>query len=148
MNYKETIERGMVQAAKAQDKERLSALRLIKNTLHNREIDLHRELEDTEFLQAMAAMAKQRNDSIEQFKNGGRQDLVEKETRELKVIQEFLPSQLSEEEVGREIEAAIAEARATGLRDMGKVMKILMPRLTGKADGKLVGDKVKARLSI
>ena len=93
-------------------------------------------------------MAKQRNDSIEQFKNGGRQDLVEKETRELKVIQEFLPSQLSEEEVGREIEAAIAEAGATGLRDMGKVMKILMPRLTGKADGKLVGDKVKARLSI
>ncbi len=148
MNYKETIEREMVQAAKAQDKERLSALRLIKNTLHNREIDLHRELEDTEFLQAMAAMAKQRNDSIEQFKNGGRQDLVEKETRELKVIQEFLPSQLSEEEVGREIEAAIAEAGATGLRDMGKVMKILMPRLTGKADGKLVGDKVKARLSI
>ncbi len=148
MNYKETLEREMVQAAKAQDKERLSALRLIKNTLHNREIDLHRELEDTEFLQAMAAMAKQRNDSIEQFKNGGRQDLVEKETRELKVIQEFLPSQLSEEEVGREIEAAIAEAGATGLRDMGKVMKILMSRLTGKADGKLVGEKVKARLSI
>ncbi len=148
MNYKETLEREMVQAAKAQDKERLSALRLIKNTLHNREIDLHRELEDTEFLQAMAAMAKQRNDSIEQFKNGGRQDLVEKETRELKVIQEFLPSQLSEEEVGREIEVAIAEAGATGLRDMGKVMKILMSRLTGKADGKLVGEKVKARLSI
>ena len=148
MNYKETLEREMVQAAKAQDKERLSALRLIKNTLHNREIDLHRELEDTEFLQAMAAMAKQRNDSIEQFKNGGRQDLVEKETRELKVIQEFLPSQLSEEEVGREIEAAIAEAGATGLRDMGKVMKILMSRLTGKADGKLVGEKLKARLSI
>ncbi len=148
MNYKETIEREMVQAAKAQDKERLSALRLIKNTLHNREIDLHRELEDTEFLQAMAAMAKQRNDSIEQFKNAGRQDLVEKETRELKVIQEFLPSQLSEEEVGREIEAAIAEAGATGLRDMGKVMKILMSKLTGKADGKLVGERLKARLSI
>jgi len=148
MNYKETIEREMVQAAKAQDKERLSALRLIKNTLHNREIDLHRELEDTEFLQAMAAMAKQRNDSIEQFKNGGRQDLVEKETKELRVIQEFLPSQLSEEEVAREIESAIAEAGATGLRDMGKVMKILMPKLTGKADGKLVGDKVKARLSV
>lgn len=148
MNYKEAIEREMVQAAKAQDKERLSALRLIKNTLHNKEIDLHRELEDAEFVQALAAMAKQRNDSIEQFKNGGRQDLVEKETRELKVIQEFLPTQLSEEEVAREIEAAIAEAGATGLRDMGKVMKILMPKLTGKADGKLVGDKVKARLSV
>lgn len=148
MNYMEKLDQEMVQAAKAQDKERLSALRLIKNALHNKEIDLHRELEAAEFLQALAAMSKQRNDSIEQFRNGGRQDLVEKETRELQVIQEFLPSQLSEEEVSREIEAAIAEAGATGIRDMGKVMKILMPKLTGKADGKLVGDKVKARLSV
>jgi uncharacterized protein YqeY len=148
MNYKETLDQEMVQAAKAQDKERLSALRLIKNTLHNKEIDLHRELEAAEFLQALATMAKQRNDSIEQFKNGGRQDLVEKETRELKVIQEFMPAQLSEEEVTREIEIAIEEAGATSIKDMGKVMKILMPRLTGKADGKLLGDKVKARLSV
>jgi uncharacterized protein len=123
-------------------------LRLIKNTLHNKEIDLHRELDAAEFLQTMAAMAKQRNDSIEQFKNGGRQDLVEKETKELKVIQEFMPSQLSEEEVTREIEAAVAEAGAMSIKDMGKVMKILMPKLTGRADGKLVGDKVKARLSV
>ena len=148
MNYKETLDQEMVQATKAQDKERLSALRLIKNTLHNKEIDLHRELDEAEFLQTMAAMAKQRNDSIEQFKNGGRQDLVEKETKELKVIQEFMPSQLSEEEVTREIEAAIAESGATSIKDMGKVMKILMPKLTGRADGKLVGDKVKARLSV
>jgi len=147
MNYKETLERELVQAAKAQDKERLSALRLIKNTLHNREIDLHRELEEAEFLQALASMAKQRNDSIEQFRNGGRQDLVEKETGELKVIQEFMPAQLSDEEVSREIEAAIAEVGATSIKDMGKVMKVLMSKLTGKADGKVVGDKVKARLS-
>jgi hypothetical protein len=93
-------------------------------------------------------MAKQRNDSIEQFRNGGRQDLVDKETRELKVIQEFMPAQLSEEDVSREIEAAIAEVGATSIRDMGKVMKVLMPKLTGKADGKAVGDKVKARLSV
>jgi len=148
MNYKETLERELVQAAKAQDKERLSALRLIKNTLHNREIDLHRELEEAEFLQALASMAKQRNDSIEQFRNGGRQDLVEKETGELKVIQEFMPAQLSDEEVSREIEAAIAEVGATSIKDMGKVMKVLMSKLTGKADGKVVGDKVKARLSV
>ncbi len=147
MNYKETLERELVQAAKAQDKERLSALRLIKNTLHNREIDLHRELEESEFLQALASMAKQRNDSIEQFRNGGRQDLVEKETGELKVIQEFMPAQLSDEEISREIEAAIAEVGATSIKDMGKVMKVLMSKLTGKADGKVVGDKVKARLS-
>jgi uncharacterized protein YqeY len=148
MNYKETLDREMVQAAKAQDKERLSALRLIKNTLHNKEIDLRRELEVAEFLQALATMAKQRNDSIEQFRNGGRQDLVEKETRELKVIQEFMPSQLSEEEVNQEIEAAIVEVGATSIKDMGKVMKVLMPRVTGKVDGKLLGDKVKARLSV
>lgn len=147
MNYKETLEWELVQAAKAQDKERLSALRLIKNTLHNREIDLHRELEESEFLQALASMAKQRNDSIEQFRNGGRQDLVEKETGELKVIQEFMPAQLSDEEISREIEAAIAEVGATSIKDMGKVMKVLMSKLTGKADGKVVGDKVKARLS-
>ena len=101
-----------------------------------------------EFLQALATMAKQRNDSIEQFRNGGRQDLVEKETRELKVIQEFMPSQLSEEEVNQEIEAAIVEVGATSIKDMGKVMKVLMPRVTGKVDGKLLGDKVKARLSV
>ncbi|HOO40572.1 MAG TPA: GatB/YqeY domain-containing protein [Syntrophales bacterium] len=148
MNYKETLDKEMVQAAKAQDKDRLSALRLIKNTLHNREIDLRRELEEVEVLQALASMAKQRNDSIEQFRNGGRQDLVDKETRELKVIQEFMPAQLSEEDVSREIEAAIAEVGATSIRDMGKVMKVLMPKLTGKADGKAVGDKVKARLSV
>ncbi|MBN1545573.1 MAG: GatB/YqeY domain-containing protein [Syntrophaceae bacterium] len=147
MNYKETLEKEMVQAAKSQDKDRLSALRLIKNTLHNKEIDLHRELNENEFLQALATMAKQRNDSIEQFKNGGRQDLVEKETRELMVIQEFMPSQLSDDEVNREIEAAIAEVSAAGIRDMGKVMKVLMPKLTGRADGKVVGDRVKARLS-
>jgi len=148
MNYKETLDKEMVQAAKAQDKDRLSALRLIKNTLHNREIDLRRELEEVEVLQALASMAKQRNDSIEQFRNGGRQDLVDKETRELKVIQEFMPAQLAEEDVSREIEAAIAEVGATSIRDMGKVMKVLMPKLTGKADGKAVGDKVKARLSV
>jgi len=147
MNYKETLDKEMVQAAKAQDKDRLSALRLIKNTLHNREIDLRRELEEVEVLQALASMAKQRNDSIEQFRNGGRQDLVDKETRELKVIQEFMPAQLSEEDVSREIEAAIAEVGATSIRDMGKVMKVLMPRITGKADGKMVSDLVKAKLS-
>ena len=81
-----------------------------------------------EVLQALASMAKQRNDSIEQFRNGGRQDLVDKETRELKVIQEFMPAQLSEEDVSREIEAAIAEVGATSIRDMGQVTKVLMPK--------------------
>jgi len=147
MDYRKALDKEMVVAAKAQDKDRLSALRLIKNALHNREIDLQRELNDEEVLQALASMAKQRNDSIEQFRKGGRQDLVDKETKELQVIQEFMPEQLSEVEVDQEIEQAIVEASAINIKDMGKVMKLLMVKLTGRVDGKLLGDKVKARLS-
>ena len=147
MNYRETLDKEMIIAAKAKDKDRLSALRLIKNVFHNREIDLQRELNDEESLQMLASMAKQRNDSIEQFGIGGRQDLVDKETKELHVIQEFMPAQLSEAEIDQEIAQAIAELSATGIRDMGKVMKLLMAKLMGKVDGKLLGDKVKAKLS-
>ena len=147
MSFKEKLNQDTVTAAKAQDKLRLSALRMLKSALHNREIELKRELEETEFLQLIASMIKQRKDSIEQFAKGGRNDLVEKEEAELKVIEAFLPAQLSEADVDAAISAAIGEAGATDIRDMGKVMKVLMPRMTGKADGKWVGEKVKARLS-
>jgi uncharacterized protein YqeY len=147
MAYKEIMNNEMVLAAKAKDKIRLSALRMLKSGLHNREIDLKRELDEGEFLQLLSSMVKQRRDSIEQFAKGGRADLVEKEEAELKVIEEFLPAQLSEAELDASIAEAIREAGAAGVRDMGKVMKILMPKLTGRADGKAVGDKVKARLS-
>ncbi|MBN1613413.1 MAG: GatB/YqeY domain-containing protein [Deltaproteobacteria bacterium] len=147
MNTSEKLNEEMVKAAKAKDKGRLSALRLMKTALHNKEIDLKRTLTDIEFLQLLSSMVKQRNDSIEQFAKGGRNDLVEKEEAELKVIQEFMPQQLSEEEIVTQIKTAIGEANATGLRDLGKVMKILMPRLTGRADGKAVSDKVKAFLA-
>jgi len=147
MNYRETLDKEIITAAKAKDKDRLSALRLIKNALHNREIDLQRELNDDETLQTLASMAKQRNDSIEQFRNGGRQDLVDKETKELHVIQEFMPTQLSEAEIDQEIAQVIAELSATSIKDMGKVMKFLMIKLMGKVDGKLLGDKVKEKLS-
>jgi uncharacterized protein YqeY len=147
MAYKEKMNNEMVLAAKAKDKTRLSALRMLKSGLHNREIDLKCELDEGEFLQLLSSMVKQRRDSIEQFAKGGRADLVEKEEAELKVIEEFLPAQLSEAELDASIAEAIREAGAAGVRDMGKVMKILMPKLTGRADGKAVGDKVKARLS-
>ena len=137
----------MILAAKAKDKIRLSALRMLKSGLHNREIDLKRELDEVEFLQLLSSMVKQRKDSIEQFAKGGRMDLVEKEQAELKVIEEFLPAQLSEADLDAAITEAIREVGAEGARDMGKVMKVLMPKLTGRADGKVVGEKVKARLS-
>jgi uncharacterized protein len=147
MAFKERINEQMVLAAKAKDKIRLSALRMLKSGLHNREIDLKRGLDEGEFLQLLSSMVKQRKDSIEQFAKGGRTDLVEKEQAELKVIEEFLPAQLSEAELDASIAEAIREVGAEGVRDMGKVMKVLMPKLTGRADGKAVGEKVKARLS-
>jgi hypothetical protein len=137
----------MVVAAKAKDKIRLSAIRMLKTAFHNKEIELMRTLNETEVLQILSAIVKQRKDSIEQFAKGGRTDLVEKEEAELKVVQEFLPAQMSEEEVETVIKKAITEAGAVSVKDMGKVMKVLIPQLTGKADGKMVGEKVKALLS-
>ncbi len=137
----------MVSAAKAKDKIRLSAIRMLKTALHNKEIDLMRPLNESEIMQILSALVKQRKDSIEQFAKGGRTDLVEKEEAELKVVQEFLPAQMSDEEVEALIKKAIAEVGAVSVKDMGKVMKILMPQLTGRADGKAAGEKVKTLLS-
>ena len=148
MDFSDRLNQNMVAAAKAQDKLRLSTLRLMKTAVHNREIDLKRPLNEGEYLQLLSSMVKQRRDSIEQFSQGGRTDLAEKEETEIQIIQEFMPSQMSDDEIGEEIEKAITEVGATSVKDMGKVMKILMPKLTGKADGKAVGEKVRQRLAI
>jgi uncharacterized protein len=145
INAKINVE--MISAAKAKDKIRLSAIRMLKSALHNKEIDLMRSLNEAETLQVLSAIVKQRKDSIEQFAKGGRTDLVDKETAELKVVQEFMPVQMSDEEVEAIIKKTIAEIDAVSVKDMGKVMKALMPQLTGKADGKMVGEKVKTLLS-
>jgi hypothetical protein len=137
----------MVTAAKAKDKIRLSTIRMIKTSLHNKEINLMRPLEESEVLQVLSSMIKQRKDSIEQFAKGGRADLVEKEEAELKVVQGFLPAQMTDEEVDALIKKAIDDAGAVSIKDMGKVMKILMPQIAGQTDGKIVGEKVKAFLS-
>ncbi|MDI6615071.1 MAG: GatB/YqeY domain-containing protein [Syntrophaceae bacterium] len=147
MDIREQVGAAMVKAAKDKDKETLSTLRMIKSALHNREIDLKDQFGETEILQVLSSMIKQRKDSVEQFKQGGRPELAEKEAKEIEVIQGFMPKQLSSEEIDALIGQAIEETGATGIRDMGKVMKILMPTVTGKADGKAVGEAVKARLS-
>jgi uncharacterized protein len=147
MDINVKINEEMAIAAKARNKIRLSAIRMLKTALHNKEIDLIRPLNEAETLQVLSAIVKQRKDSIEQFAKGGRVDLVEKETAELKVVQEFMPAQMSDEEVEAIIKKAITEINAVSVKDMGKVMKVLMPQLTGKADGKIVGEKVKALLS-
>lgn len=137
----------MVRAAKARDKIRLSAIRMLKTALHNKEIELMRPLNETETMQILSLMVKQRKDSIEQFAKGGRADLVEKEEAELKILLEYLPAQMSEEEVEALIKKIIVEIDAVSVKDMGRVMKVLMPEITGKADGKAAGEKVKALLS-
>ncbi len=147
MSLKEKINSEMVAAAKAKDSLKLGAIRMIKTALHNKEIDAKRDLKEEEILQVLASIVKQRKDSIEQFKAGKRQDLVDKEEYELKVIQAFMPQQMSAEEVEAEVVKAITEAGASSVKDMGKVMKVLMPRVAGKADGKLVSDTVKAKLA-
>ena len=119
MTFKHRIEQEMILAAKATDKVRLSTLRMLKNGLHNREIDLKRELNEAEFLQLLSSMVKQRRDSIEQFERGGRADLVEKEEAELKVIREFMPAQMSEEALDEIIAEAIRETGAAGGREAG-----------------------------
>lgn len=147
MDIQKQVADAMIKAAKEKDKETLSALRMIKSALHNKEIDLKDQFGEQEILQVLSSMIKQRKDSVEQFKEGGRLELAAKETREIEVIQGFMPDQLSEEEIHAQIEQAIEEAGATSIRDMGKVMKLLMPKVTGRADGKAVGEAVKARLS-
>lgn len=147
MDINTKLNEEMIGAAKTKDKIRLSAIRMIKSSLHNKEINLMRPLKEDEVLQVLSSMIKQRKDSIEQFTKGGRTDLVEKEEAELKVVQEFMPAQMSEEEVDALIKKTIEETGAVSIKDMGKVMKILMPKLTGVADGKVVGEKIKAFLS-
>ncbi len=147
MDIKKQVSDAMIKAAKAKDEETLSTLRMVTAAVHNKEIDLKDQFGEQEMLQVLSSMIKQRKDSVEQFREGGRLELAEKEAKEIEVIQGFMPEQLSEEEIRAQIEKAIDAAGATSIRDMGKVMKLLMPMVTGRADGKTVGEMVKARLS-
>lgn len=146
MSLYQDIETQLKDAMRAQDKDRLMALRNIKSVLKNKAIDAKRDLNDAEVVQALSTLAKQRKESIEAFQSGGRQDLVEKEAAELKVIEGFLPQQLSAEELEKTVREAIAETQAQGAKDMGKVMKAVQPKVMGRADGKVVSELVKKLL--
>lgn len=141
------VEQAFVTSMKARDAVRTSALRMVKAALKNRQIEKRGELDDTEALQVIRTLAKQRRESIEQFRAGGRTDLADKEEAELGILQEFLPEELGEEAVREAVVEAVAEAGAVGPKDMGKVMAVLMPRLKGRADGKLVNAVVREVLS-
>jgi uncharacterized protein YqeY len=135
-------------AMKAKNAERLSTLRMLKAALMNKGVEKNRALEPAEELQVVSALVKQRRDSIDQFTSGGRSDLADKERSEITILETYLPPAVSTDELDAAVSQAMAETGASGLRDMGKVMKAVMALLAGKTvDGRLVSERVKAKLS-
>jgi uncharacterized protein YqeY len=134
-------------ALRARDQETLDTLRMLKSALTNKRVELMRDLEDREALQVVTTLVKQRKDSTTQFAAAGRQELADKEQREGVILERYLPAALDAAALSALIDQAVAESGAAGPKDMGKVMKALMPRLAGQVvDGKAVNEQVKARL--
>ena len=147
MTLMEKITADLTAAMKAQDAPRTGVLRMAKAALKNKEIDKKAPLDDPEALAVLRSLVKQREDSIFQFRKANRPELVEKEEAEVVILLGYLPAQLDEAQLKAMVEAAVVKTGATGPRDMGTVMKALLPDVQGKADGKLVSELVKARLS-
>lgn len=147
MKLVEQISHDITQAMKARDAARLSALRMAKAALMNGEVSKGRPLEEAEAQQVLASLIKQRRDSIEQFTSAGRQDLVDKETADLAVLERYAPPAASAAEIEQAVDTAIKETGAAGPKDMGRVMKAVMGALAGKsADGKMVNEIVRKKL--
>lgn len=140
------IEDDMKNAMRAQEKERLATIRLILAAFKQREVDERITLSDEHVLSILDKMLKQRRESIAQFQSAGRDDLVQKETAEVSIIQSYLPQQLSEDEINQLIKTAIQESAAASAKDMGKVMALLKPKLQGRADIAAVSKKIKELL--
>jgi hypothetical protein len=147
MSLSEQLNEAMKAAMKARDSLRLNAIRMIRTAIKNREIDERHELDDQAVIGVLSTLVKQRKESAQVYREGGRPELAEKEEQELAIIQEFLPAQLGELELRAIIEAAVSETGATSPKDMGKVMKVVTGKTLGRADGRLVSELVKARLS-
>jgi len=145
-----TIFHTMTQAMKEARKEELETLRFLMAQIKNREIELHKReegLSDEETLEVIMREAKKRRESIAEFQKGDRQDLVQKESGQLKILEHYLPEQLSDEKIREEVAKAVKESGASSMKDLGKVMSVLMPNLKGRADGALVSKLVKELLS-
>ena len=134
-------------ALKGGDRLKTSVLRLLCALIKNKEIEKRGELDDSEIIQAVIASCKLRKEAIEQYTKGGRDDLAAKEEAELTLLEAYLPPPLSPEELRKKIEEALAASQASSLKDMGKVMALLMPEISGRADGKVVSQMVKDALS-
>jgi uncharacterized protein YqeY len=146
MSLLQKIDDDLKTAMKATEAEKVSVLRMAKAALKNKEIDKRDTLSDDEILAVLSSLSKQRKESIEQFAKGGREDLAEKERRELSVLQSYLPKVLTQEELDNIIAEAIRESSAESLKDIGNVMRLVMPRVRGAADGKVVNQRVRSLL--
>ena len=148
MSLKEKLTADMKEAMKAREegRQRLGVIRLVRGAIRQQEIDGRRELDDEAVLSVISKEVKQRRDAIEEFQKGGRDDLVRQNEAEIAILMEYLPQQMTEDEVRSAVQEAIAATGASTPKDMGKVMKELMPKVKGRADGKLVNQIVRERL--
>jgi uncharacterized protein YqeY len=149
MGLKDQIIADLTAAMKAKDADRTGALRMVKASLMNRQIDKGSELDESEITKALQSLVKQRRDSIEQYEKAGRAELAAKEASEIAVIEAYLPQAASLDEINAAVEQAVQETGATSIKDMGNVMKAAMAKLAGRsADGRAVSDAFKSRLSV
>jgi uncharacterized protein len=146
MSLKDKITQDMKDSMKSGDKDRLGVIRLILSALKQREVDERIVLDDSQILSVLDKMLKQRRESVTQFTQGNRKDLADKEEAEIKIIQAYMPAQLSDTELDQLVAAAVTESGAASVKDMGKVMSILKPKVAGKADMSAVSAKIKAKL--
>jgi uncharacterized protein len=147
MNLAEQLNEDMKQAMKAGEKFRLSTIRLVRASIKNQEIELRRPLDDNELLQVVSRELKQRRDSLQDFQRAGREDLVANVSAEIDIISQYLPQQLTEEEIKDIVMQTMQETGASSKADLGKLMGALMPKVKGRADGKLVNQWVQQLLS-
>jgi uncharacterized protein len=148
LSFVSDLNAAIADAMRKHDPARLSALRMLKAALMNREVERGRDLDDAESLQVVASLVKQRKDSIEQFTKGGRQDLADKEAAEIRVLEAYLPAAADPAAIERAVDEAVQETGAASIKDMGRVMKAAMAKLAGQTvDGKAVNELVRAKLS-
>ncbi|TWJ33335.1 GatB/YqeY domain-containing protein [Geobacter argillaceus] len=147
MSLRDRLTEAMKTAMRAKDDITLATVRQVRSVVKNREIELKSELDDQGIGEVIASLVKQRRESIRMFAEAGRNDLAEKEERELQILLGFLPEQLTREEIAALVDRIVVESGAQGTKDMGRVMKLVMPHVAGRADGKLVNEAVRDRLS-
>ena len=144
---REKILKDLMTSMKNQEKEKLSVLRMVKGAIQLEEINKKKELDDNEVIAVISKQIKTRRESIEDFKKGNRQDLIEQAENEIKILNEYMPEQLSEDEINKIIDEVIKEVNPQAQSDMGKIMKEITPKVTGKADMSFVSKQVKSKLA-